>query len=101
MAVNYYELQAPVAIWLTTKLQVFSILHTDPKHQGRGAGTMLLRRCVNEAAGKGLPVYLNASPLGHGMYLRHQFRDIETMVTDFSQWGAKDLHNVFAMIKEP
>ncbi|KAJ4393105.1 hypothetical protein N0V93_002312 [Gnomoniopsis smithogilvyi] len=79
----------------------FSTLHTDPKHQGRGAATMLLRRCMENAAQRGLPIYLNASPLGHGMYLRHQFRDIETLVTDFSQWGAKNLHNVFAMIKEP
>lgn len=82
-------------------MQVFSILHTDPKHQGRGAGTMLLGRCVEDATKDRLPIYLNASPLGHGLYLRHQFRDIETMVTDFSKWGAKDLHKVFAMIREP
>ncbi|KAJ4423844.1 hypothetical protein N0V82_001428 [Gnomoniopsis sp. IMI 355080] len=74
---------------------------TDPKHQGRGAGTLLLRRCVEDAAKNRLPIYLNASPMGHGMYLKHQFRDVETMVTDFSKWGAKDLQYVFAMIKEP
>lgn len=62
---------------------------------------MLLRRCVEDAAKDGLPIYLNSSPLGHGLYQKYHFTDIETMVTDFSQWGAKDLHEVFAMIKEP
>lgn len=35
------------------------------------------------------------------MYLKQQFRDLETMVTDFGKWGAKELDYVYAMIREP
>lgn len=80
---------------------VFALLHTDPKNQGRGAGTMLLSRCIEDAAKDELPIYLNASPIAHALYLKHHFRDVETMITDLSEWGAKDLHRVYAMIKEP
>lgn len=83
------------------QMTVFAKLHTDPKHQGRGAGTMLLQRCIEDATRSGLPIYLNASSPGHKMYLKQQFRDLETLVTDFSKWGAKELDYVFAMIKDP
>lgn len=35
------------------------------------------------------------------MYLKNQFRDVETMTTDFGQWGAKELDYIFAMIRDP
>lgn len=82
-------------------ITVFAKLHTDAKHQGRGAGTMLLRRCIEDANRSGLPIYLNASSPGHKMYLKQHFHDLETMVTDFSLWGAKAKDYVFAMIREP
>lgn len=62
---------------------------------------MLLQRCIEDANRNGLPIYTNASPAGHGMYLKNQFRDVETLATDFSEWGAKELDYLFAMIREP
>ncbi|CAN8097842.1 unnamed protein product [Discula destructiva] len=78
----------------------FSIIFTDPKHQGRGAGTMLLRRCLEDAANAGLPIYLNASADAHELYLKHQFRDLELIETDFSKWGLAEPIRTWAMEKK-
>lgn len=82
------------------EVTVFALLLTDPKHQGRGAGTILLRRCIEDATSVGLPIYLNASEAAHGLYLKHQFRDLQLMETDFGKWGMTEPIQTWAMIKE-
>lgn len=83
------------------KLEVLAMLHTDPKHQGRGAGSLLLQKFVEEARQKGLPAYLDSSERAHELYLKHGFQDLEEVVTDFSPWGMTEPHRVWAMIREP
>ncbi|KAI0842861.1 acyl-CoA N-acyltransferase [Hypoxylon sp. FL0890] len=78
-----------------------SILYTDPKHQGRGAGGMLVRRVIEEAQKLGLIVYLAASPPGHELYKKCGFRDVECLSLDMSKWGAKENLINWAMIWEP
>lgn len=78
----------------------FSTLFADPQHQGRGAATLLLRRSIEHAAETGLAVYLDASAAAHGLYLKHRFRDVEVMETDFSKWGLAEPVRTWAMIKE-
>lgn len=76
------------------------LLHTDPKYQGRGAGRILTSRAIEEAAHRGLPAYLESSEAAHQLYLKHGFKDLEELVTDFSKWGLETPHKVWAMIHD-
>ena len=60
---------------------------------------MLISWGVDEAARRGLPAYLESSESGHNLYLKHQFRDVEELVTDFSKWGLEKPHRAWAMIR--
>ncbi|KAI1103305.1 acyl-CoA N-acyltransferase [Jackrogersella minutella] len=73
-------------------------LHTDPKHQGRGAGGMLVRRAVEEARKLGMVAYLDSSEAGHELYKKCGFRDIECLSIDLSKWGATEMHRNWSMM---
>ena len=87
--------------FFTHRLLDLKLLHTDPKHQGRGAGGMLVRWGVEEARRRGVPAYLESSEAGHSLYRKYGFRDLELQSLDFSRWGATQKHNTWAMIYEP
>lgn len=61
---------------------------------------MLTSRGIEEAARRGLPMYLESSEVAHQLYLKHGFRDLEELTTDFSKWGLANPHRVWAMIKD-
>lgn len=85
-------------ILLTVFAEDMHLLHTDPKYQGRGAGGILTSRAIEEAAKRGLPAYLESSEAAHRLYLKHGFKDLEELATDFSKWGLDTPHRVWAMI---
>jgi GNAT superfamily N-acetyltransferase len=85
---------------LTCFREDMHLLHTDPHYQGRGAGGMLVSQAIEEAARRGLPAYLESSEAAHQLYLKHGFRDLEELTTDFSTWGLKTPHRVWAMIHD-
>ncbi|KAH8675775.1 putative GNAT family acetyltransferase [Xylariales sp. PMI_506] len=76
-------------------------LYTDPKHQRRGAASMLIKWGLEEAQKLGLPAFLDASEEGHSVYTKMGFKDIDLQELDFSKWGAKQTHKNWAMIWEP
>lgn len=83
---------------LTCFVKDMHLLHTDPNYQGRGAGGILTSRAIEEAARRGLPAYLESSEAAHQLYLKHGFKDLEELTTDFSKWGLETPHRVWAMI---
>lgn len=85
----------------TAQLIALATLNTDPKHNRRGAGTLLLLWGFEEAKRRGLPIYLHSTLQGHDLYLKHGFRDLEELVTDFSRWGLEERNYNWAMIREP
>ncbi|KAH7028871.1 acyl-CoA N-acyltransferase [Microdochium trichocladiopsis] len=58
------------------------MLATDPAHQGRGAGSRLLRYGCEQADRDGVEAYLEASPGGARMYHRHGFEEVGRHETD-------------------
>ncbi|KAI0022573.1 acyl-CoA N-acyltransferase [Xylariomycetidae sp. FL0641] len=76
-------------------------LQTDPKHQRRGAGAMLIRWGVEEAKKLGLVAYLESSEEGHELYKRCGFHDMEHVPVDLSKWGATQKSNSWSMMYEP
>ncbi|KAF2111985.1 acyl-CoA N-acyltransferase [Lophiotrema nucula] len=63
------------------------LLHTDPKFQGRGAGSALIRWGFRRADELGLPIYLESTPDGHKFYEKQGFEDIEVFALDLSKYG--------------
>lgn len=88
-----FSFSPPFPPWAVDRLSVITrwpdlkLLHTHPDHQKRGAGSMLLRWGASEADRLGLESYLEASPEGKPLYAKCGFRELETLVTDFSAWG--------------
>jgi GNAT superfamily N-acetyltransferase len=78
------------------------MLHTNPKQQGRGAGSMLLKWGTQKADQLGLPVYLESSPDAHGFYKKYGFADVYIMELDLSLYGGENrVHTAPLMIRQP
>ncbi|CAA9958252.1 GNAT family acetyltransferase [Pyrenophora teres f. maculata] len=76
------------------------LLHTDPDHQGRGAGGLLLDWGIKRADELGLPIYLESSAAGHRFYQNRGFKDVEFFKVDFTPWGGP-IHQQPLMLREP
>ena len=46
-----------------------------------------------------LPCYLEASAVGHPLYQRQGFEEIETMDIDMGKWGGEGIHHHYVMIR--
>jgi predicted GNAT family acetyltransferase len=56
---------------------VFNVA-TEPEHRGRGYGAALTARVLRDGFGKGAKqAFLQSSDIGHGVYRRLGFRDVE------------------------
>ncbi|KAK2594702.1 hypothetical protein QQS21_007612 [Conoideocrella luteorostrata] len=77
------------------------LLHTDPKHQRRGAGSMLLKWGTSEADRLGLPCYLESSDEGRILYERHGWQEVGRLVVDLSKWGGRPDTSSALMVREP
>lgn len=57
-----------------------SVLGTDPRHQGRGIGSALLRAVTDRCDEEGLPAYLESSKESNvAFYARHGFEETEVL----------------------
>jgi GNAT superfamily N-acetyltransferase len=78
------------------------LLHTDPKHQRRGAASLLVQSGLRRADELNLPVYLESSPVAHAFYQKQGLNDVENFSIDLSQFGAgKEPHSVPIMMRQP
>ncbi|ETN37745.1 uncharacterized protein HMPREF1541_07368 [Cyphellophora europaea CBS 101466] len=74
-------------------------LHTDPKHQRRGAGSMLIKWGIQRSEELNLPAYLEATSAGHGLYAKHGFQDIGRLDFDLAKWGGSGTTGVVLMLR--
>jgi N-acetylglutamate synthase-like GNAT family acetyltransferase len=78
------------------------MLHTDPKQEGRGAGSALLKWGIQKSDELGLPAYLESSPDAHGFYKKYGFEDVEIFELDLSRFGGpKKMHTAPLMTRQP
>ena len=73
------------------------ILVTLPEHQGRGAGSMLVRCGCEKADAMGLECYLEASDMGLPIYENAGFRTVDEFVMDLREWGGSGLDSRWIM----
>jgi len=76
---------------------VLRLLHTDPEHQRRGAGRMLMQRLLEDSDRLKLLTFLESSPEGHALYLSCGFKDTEELNIDMARFGAEGVHTTYAM----
>lgn len=71
------------------------ILGVRPSHQRRGIGGMHLRWGDEQADKMGLPLYLESSPMGRGLYEKHGYEKVADLPCDARAHGHhKDLPHV-------
>lgn len=63
------------------------LLHTDPKHQRRGAASLLLESGLKEADRLNIPSCLESSVEGRKLYEKFGFKEVDRNTNDFSRWG--------------
>ncbi|TQV94446.1 hypothetical protein V2A60_005489 [Cordyceps javanica] len=74
-------------------------VHTDPAHQRRGAGALMMAWGVKEADKRGLTSYVQASPQGQGLYAKFGFELVDIYAIDLSKWGGPEREETAIMIR--
>ena len=74
---------------------------TDPKHQHRGAGSLVLEWGIRKADEKGLVSVLQASPAGESLYLKHGFEVKRIEQLDLRPFGVDATEARKGMIRQP
>ncbi|KAF7503835.1 hypothetical protein GJ744_003225 [Endocarpon pusillum] len=78
-----------------------STLCTDPQHQRRGAGTMLIQWGCDIAQKHGVPSFLEATPAGLSVYQRCGFEEVDRFVFNLEKYGGEGSRVNVQMIKYP
>ncbi|KAK3946885.1 hypothetical protein QBC32DRAFT_319492 [Pseudoneurospora amorphoporcata] len=77
----------------------------DPKHQGRGAGAMIVKTLINLSDDSGLPIYLESSASAEGLYKKMGFvrvpEESARVIHSKSVLGTETDVEVPLMIKTP
>ena len=81
------ELIACMALTISA-YPVLDIIHTHPSHQGRGAGTQLVKWGTDLADKQHLQCYLEASPAGYPLFRKADFEEVTEMEIDLNRYRA-------------
>jgi len=80
------------------------VLATDPAHERRGAGSMLIEVGLKEADKAGLDAYLDATKTGKPLYERMGFVGQKETSLDLAQFnieGVTGVSTVWSMLRKP
>ncbi|KAH8711871.1 hypothetical protein GQ44DRAFT_731099 [Phaeosphaeriaceae sp. PMI808] len=76
-------------------------LATHPEHQGRGAGSMLLKWGIKKADDEGLIAYLDATSKARPMYEKQGFEIAKVIEWDRVPWGGEGMDCHWSMVRQP
>ncbi|KAK4493839.1 hypothetical protein PRZ48_015024 [Zasmidium cellare] len=83
----------PVESFGASPYLLIDLLLVSPKHQHRGIGSQLLQFVLNEADRRGLPVGLESTPAGLGLYKRHGFGEAKVIKADMRRFGWREAYD--------
>ncbi|MCJ1476051.1 hypothetical protein MMC13_004716 [Lambiella insularis] len=78
---------------------LLSLLVTDPKHQRKGAGNMLVKWGTDIADELGIDCYLEGSAAGYQLYRENGFQDVDYVDMDMAKYGSEGVERYTCMVR--
>ena len=85
------------------KYWYMSVLATEPKHHRRGIASKLLKWGLDQADAEGLPVWIDATPKGLPLYIRHGWKEVDHIDIHAGKYGGEEgaVYRTVCMLREP
>ncbi|KAF3015417.1 hypothetical protein E8E15_002082 [Penicillium rubens] len=80
---------------------VLDLLATLPEYQGRGFGSAVLKWGMEKADASQSRIFLEGTPEGVPIYLKHGWKILEEVVMDYTQFGGVGQESFFLMMRDP
>ena len=77
------------------------MIAVTPEYHGRGIGATLIEaglKVVDDASAK---AYIEASPMGLSLYLRHGWKKVDEIVIDLRDFGGNEVVSEVCLLREP
>ncbi|RFU25007.1 hypothetical protein B7463_g11334, partial [Scytalidium lignicola] len=88
--------------WIVPETHYFmSILAVRPEYQRKGLGSQLLSPVLELADKDKAKSFIQASPKGLGLYLKHGWTEVDDIMLDLSHYGGPKHVKTSLMIREP
>lgn len=86
---------------LLTGPSVLHFLATLPEYQGQGHGSAMLKWGIEKADATKSRIYLEATPEGVPIYLKHGWRHVGEFTIDFAEYGGVGAESFYFMMRDP
>lgn len=86
----YGKLFLPLKNYIYQHVTVVYLLSTDPAYQGKGLASTLLKHGLDLADVEGRKAYIEDTEMGHPVYRKLGFEDVDEIVVDLRKWGGKE-----------
>jgi Acetyltransferases len=80
---------------------VLDLLATLPEYQGRGFGSAILKWGTDKADASQSRIFLEGTPEGVPIYLKHGWKIVEEVVMDYTPFGSVGQESFFLMMRDP
>ncbi|OQE75049.1 hypothetical protein PENNAL_c0074G00750 [Penicillium nalgiovense] len=80
---------------------ILNLLATLPEYQGRGFGSAVLKWGMEKADASQSRIFLEGTPEGVPIYLKHGWKILEEVVMDYTQFGGVGQESFFLMMRDP